>query len=159
MTTKYGQSNPNSKSNRAKRASMAANKFLDFAAKQAESEIEYGHYDAGNRLVTFISEHFVDDPECEGVCDYLVNLMTAHQEHDLAQSQAPAVRLHQAREQLAALSESRMPLAPHFGTLERGEYDNERRIRSERGNPQITKAHLEHTLRNEIQSIRQEMTT
>lgn len=152
----FGQSNPNSKTNRAKRDAMAANKFLDFAAKQAQSEIEYAHYDAVSRLITFISEHFQNDSECEGICDYLLNLMTAHQEYEFAQSQAPDVRLYQTKAQLDALQETRMP-APRFGTLERGEYDNERRVKSERGIPQISKSQVEQRIRNQIQTIRQQM--
>ena len=85
----------------------------------------------------------MEEPALEGSIDYLLHLEEALQEDEA---------LANAKAQLEASRDSKIP-APRFGTLERAVYDNERRIRSEQGIPQISKATFEQTLRNKIRSI------
>ena len=77
-------------------------------------------------------------------------------EHERQQLQSLPTRLYQARAQLEASQDSRMP-APRFGTPERAEYDNGRRQASERGRPITSKNEFQATLRNEIRSIENEI--
>ena len=88
---RFGQDNPNSKSNRAARAN-APSTFLSFCLTQAESEINYGHFDAAHRLTAFMQEHFRDEPTLEGSIDYLLHLEEALTE-DEARANAKAMKL------------------------------------------------------------------
>lgn len=149
----FGQANTNSRTNKARRATLTGNAFLDLVTSETEAAILQGRYDAGQRLMNFMADHFHEDEATEGILDYLANLTDEQMEHERRQLESAPVRLEHARAQLEALRDSRMP-APHFGTLERAQYDNDRRIRSEAGTPQISKASFEASLRNEIRELK-----
>ena len=151
----FGQANTNSRASRAKRASLTGNAFLDLVTSEAEEAILAGRYDSGQRLMNFMADHFHEESETEGLLDYLANLCEEMAEHERRQLESAPVRLDRARAGLEALRDSRMP-APRFGSIERALYDNERRIRSERGRPIVSKASYEAELRNEIKEIKNE---
>ena len=149
----FGQANTNSRASRAKRASLTGNAFLDLVASESEDAILAGRYDAGQRLMNFMADHFAGEQETEGILDYLANLTDEAMEHERRQLESAPVRLDRARAGLEALRDSHMP-APRFGSIERALYDNERRIRSERGRPIVSKASYEAELRNEVRGIK-----
>ena len=148
MKSIYGDANPNSKSSRLARANSSTKpSFIEFMRDVGEKEIEIGHWQSAQRIVEFMADYFTQDPDCESAVDYLANLMASHQEQERI-----TIELYQARAQLKASEDTRIPV-PRFGTLERAQYDNERRIASENGTPQISKAQFQQDLRAQIQTL------
>ena len=161
-TARFGRENNNSKENRSKRAANGnghkngKGSLLDDVVIMVQGNISRRWFDAALRGIDFIGDTMRDDPQCEGACEYLWNLLASAQDAYAQQQASPAVQLDQARTELLALKEAYFP-APAFGTRERSEYDNDRRRRSENGQRVLSKAGLQARIEARIAGLEMEV--
>ena len=117
-TARFGRENNNSKENRAKRAQNGnghkngKGSLLDDVVIMVQGNISRRWFDAALRGIDFIGDTMRDDPQCEGACEYLWNLLSEAQANHQEEMQPLE---QQARQEAARQS----PLYPYLHLVAR----------------------------------------